>query len=58
MNGLIAATVEQRRLPKLAFSAGDRIAASRTSTGLGGRSRETLRRYQLGGESASRERSG
>jgi hypothetical protein len=57
MNGLIAAAVEQRRLLKLAYTAGNRIVEPHVY-GLDGAGRELLRCYQLAGESASRERAG
>ncbi len=57
MNGLIVAAVEQRRLLKLAYSAGNRIVEPHVY-GLDGAGRELLRCYQLAGESASRERAG
>ena len=57
MNSLIAAAVEQRRLLKLAYSAGSRIVEPHVY-GLDGHGRELLRCYQLAGESASRERAG
>ncbi len=57
MNGLITAAVEQRRLIKLAYSAGSRIVEPHVY-GLDGGGRELLRCYQLAGESASRERAG
>ena len=57
MNGLIVAAVEQRRLLKLAYSAGNRIVEPHVY-GLDGHGRELLRCYQLAGESASRERAG
>ena len=57
MNRLIVAAVEQRRLLKLAYSAGSRIAEPHVY-GLDGKCRELLRCYQLAGESASRERAG
>ncbi len=57
MNRLIAAAVEQRRLLKLAYTAGNRIVEPHVY-GLDGNSRELLRCYQLAGESASRERAG
>ena len=57
MNGLIVAAVEQRRLLKLAYSAGHRIVEPHVY-GLDGTSRELLRCYQVAGESASRERAG
>jgi len=57
MNGLIAAAIEQRRLLKLAYSAGSRIVEPHVY-GRSGDGRELLRCYQLAGESASRERAG
>ena len=57
MNGLIAATVEQRRLLKLAYSAGNRIVDPH-AYGRDGDGRELLRCYQLAGESASGGRAG
>src|SRR5918997_7052143 len=57
MNGLIVAAVEQRRLRKLAYTAGNRIVEPHVY-GLDGHGRELLRCYQLAGESASRERAG
>ena len=57
MNRLIVAAVEQRRLLKLAYTAGNRIVEPHVY-GLDGKSRELLRCYQLAGESASRERAG
>ena len=57
MNRLIVAAVEQRRLLKLAYTAGSRIVEPHVY-GWGGHGRELLRCYQLAGESASRERTG
>ncbi len=57
MNRLIVAAVEQRRLLKLAYTAGNRIVEPHVY-GLDGGGRELLRCYQLAGESASRERAG
>ena len=57
MNGLIAAAIEQRRLLKLAYSAGSRIVEPHVY-GLTGSGKELLRCYQVVGESASRHRAG
>ncbi len=57
MNGLIVAAIEQRRLLKLAYTAGNRIVEPHVY-GLDGHGRELLRCYQLAGESTSRERAG
>jgi hypothetical protein len=57
MDDLIAAAIGQRRLLKLAYTAGNRIVEPYIY-GLDGKSRELLRCYQLAGESASRERAG
>ena len=57
MNGLIVSAVEQRRLLKLAYTAGSRIVEPHVY-GLDGGGRELLRCYQLAGESTSRERTG
>ena len=57
MNGLVVAAIGQRRLLKLAYTAGNRIVEPHIY-GLDGGGRELLRCYQLAGESASRERAG
>lgn len=57
MNGLVVAAVEQRRLLKLAYTAGNRIVEPHVY-GLTGCGKELLRCYQVAGESASRERAG
>ncbi len=57
MNGLIAAAIGQRRLLKLAYSAGNRVVEPHVY-GLDGDGKELLRCYQVAGESASRERAG
>ncbi|WP_043343104.1 hypothetical protein [Belnapia moabensis] len=57
MNGLIAAAIEQRRLLKLTYSAGNRIVEPHVY-GKDGDGRELLRCYQIAGESTSRERAG
>ncbi len=57
MNRLIVAAGEQRRLLKLAYSAGNRIVEPH-AYGLDGQGRELLRCYQLAGESASGGRAG
>jgi hypothetical protein len=57
MNLLIAAAIENRRLLKLAYSAGNRIVEPHIY-GVDGDDREFLRCYQVGGESASQERQG
>ena len=56
MNSLIVAAIEQRRLLKLAYSAGTRIVEPHVY-GVDG-NRELLRCYQIGGESISHERYG
>ena len=57
MNRLIAAAVEQRRLLKLAYTAGNRIVEPHVY-GVDGDDQELLRCYQIGGESVSQERYG
>ena len=57
MNGLVVAAIGQRRLLKLAYTAGSRIVEPHVY-GLDGGGRELLRCYQLAGESAPRERAG
>ena len=57
LDGLIAAAIEQRRLPRLAYSTGNRIVEPHVY-GLASDSKELLRCYQLAGESASRHRAG
>jgi len=57
MNKLIITAIEQRRLLKLAYSAGNRIVEPHVY-GLDGDEKELLRCYQIGGESVSRERYG
>lgn len=57
MNTLIVAAIEERRLLKLAYSAGNRIVEPHVY-GVGGNGRELLRCYQVGGESLSHERYG
>jgi hypothetical protein len=57
MNTLIVAAIEQRRLLKLAYSAGNRIVEPHVY-GADGDAREYLRCYQVGGESLSHERYG
>jgi len=57
MNGLIVAAIGQRRLLKLAYSAGSRIVEPHVY-GLDGHGRGLLRCYQLAGESASGGRAG
>jgi hypothetical protein len=57
MNGLIVAAIEQRRLLKLAYSAGNRIVEPHIY-GVDGDGKELLRCYQIGGESRSAERHG
>jgi hypothetical protein len=51
MNGLSAAAIEQRRLLKLAYSAGSRVVEPHVY-GLDGGGKELLRCYQLAGQSA------
>jgi hypothetical protein len=57
MNMLIVAAIEERRLLKLTYSAGNRIVEPHVY-GVGSDGRELLRCYQVGGESLSRERYG
>lgn len=57
INRLIVAAVHERRLVKLAYSAGNRIVEPHVY-GLGGDGQELLRCYQVGGESLSHERYG
>lgn len=57
MNRLIAAAIADRRLLKLAYSAGNRIVEPHIY-GVDGDEREFLRCYQVGGESVSAEREG
>jgi hypothetical protein len=57
MNSLIAAAIEQRRLLKLAYTAGNRIVEPH-AYGRAGNGKELLRCYQIAGESTSRERAG
>lgn len=57
MNRLILAAIEERRLLKLAYSAGNRIVEPHVY-GVGGDGGTLLRCYQVGGESLSRERYG
>lgn len=56
-NRLIVAAIAERRLLKLAYSAGNRIVEPHVY-GIGRDGRALLRCYQVGGESLSRERYG
>jgi hypothetical protein len=56
-NMLIVAAIRERRLVKLAYSAGNRIVEPHIY-GVGGDGQELLRCYQVGGESLSHERYG
>jgi hypothetical protein len=57
MNPLIVAAIDRRRLVKLTYSAGNRIVEPHLY-GADAQGRDLLRCYQIGGESASRERYG
>jgi hypothetical protein len=57
MNGLIVAAINQRRLLKLTYSAGNRIVEPHVY-GRDGAGKELLRCYQIAGESMSQERAG
>ena len=57
INTLVVAAIAERRLLKLAYSAGNRIVEPHVY-GLGRDGRAFLRCYQVGGESLSRERYG
>jgi hypothetical protein len=52
MNGLIAAAIGQRRLLKLAYTAGNRVVETH-AYGVDGYGKELLRCFQVAGESAS-----